>query len=118
MRAFFTLIEKRWLNAGAQQTGDPADKVAADEATWTPLCPSHVLDSLRVLIGKAEAAATAEPYRSRVRLMREAIFRRAERNFMRARLLQVLLTRLAVDQLLPSWLVLVGFESPIESMDC
>ncbi len=95
MRAFFTQIEQRWLNSGTQQSDDPAAKTAADEATWTPLCPGHVLDSLRALIVKAEAAATAEPYRSRVRLMRAAIFRQAERNFMRARLRHAPRARLA-----------------------
>ena len=75
MKAFFTLAEKRFTNPDNWKLA--GDQVLAD---WDVVCPPKVLSQFGVLVTKAESLATADPYKTRVRLVREAIYGMMEKN--------------------------------------
>jgi len=75
MKAFFVRLEERYAN--------PANWQLTDEQTdvqWDAICPMPVLKEFEELIRRASYLADVEPYGTRVRLIREAVFGMMERN--------------------------------------
>lgn len=71
MRAFVEGIEARWLDAD-----NWADPMGRQARFWEALCPPDVLAELRESIETALAMDLDDPYRTRVRMMHEAVYER------------------------------------------
>ena len=71
MRAFVNGIERRWRSEARWQR---AHRVGAQRRSWRIFCPPKVLRELAEPIEAAMAMQLDEPFRSRVRMMYEAVF--------------------------------------------
>ncbi len=75
MEAFFRLAEERFTNPAFRKLS--GDQLKPD---WETICPPSVLEQFRALVEKARELAAEEPFATRVRLMREAVFGMMEKN--------------------------------------
>ena len=75
MKKFFTLAEVRFANPKHWKL--TADQIMAD---WETVCPPAILKQFETHIQAASELATEEPYQTRVRLMREAVYGMMEKN--------------------------------------
>jgi len=77
MKEFFRLIESRWSAPEVVNSG-----LSGQRKYWEKMCTGQVLKRLKEYLSLAKEKARNEPYRTRVSLMEQAIYRRLENNFM------------------------------------
>jgi len=75
MKAFFTLAEERFVNPANWKL--QGEQVSAD---WEVICPPAVLKQFEKLIDDAALLAKEDPYKVRIKLMREAYYGMMEKN--------------------------------------
>jgi len=77
MQVFFRKMEDRFARPKNWQIGE-----AQTDANWDVICPPAQLAEFRALLDAAALAAVDEPYATRVRLIREAVYGMMARNCM------------------------------------
>lgn len=82
MKRFFTLIEKRWSDPKVWRKEIPDKRIRMQKLSWEFLCPKHVLKKFEKIIRSALSLELSEPYKTRVRLVYEAIYLQMEKKAM------------------------------------
>jgi hypothetical protein len=78
MKSFFMKMEERFSNPDNWKLNE-----SQTDANWDVICPVTELRKFEELINKASLMAVEKPYSTRVRLIKEAVYRMMEKNCMK-----------------------------------
>ena len=74
IKNFFTEMEHIYLGKGVYSKRPKGLRNTDSKVAWTDLCPPNTLKKLGTFISEAHASALKEPYKSRVKLIDDAIY--------------------------------------------